>query len=334
MLLLWLLVIALALGLAVAGWRLQQVRAGDAQVRRRIAAVLDNLSVGLSVWDTDQRLVACNERFREFYPAVELKPGLQFEDLLRFTVTRGLLQIPEEDIDFWVADRVECFSNVGRDVLRTADGRWLEIRRIPTDRLEVVILYADITTAREAELELAKGGQLLIRQLAGQTLLQETIEVAATAKSFESGVQRVIDLVCEWSGWPVACAYRVSPDDPDHLVPMGLWHLSDPEPFASLRASTEQASERKGEGVSGRALKTADLVWIANVAVDPGVPAERRAEMPGIRGACAVPITSAGRVVAVLEFLAREQLVPDLASTRLLRAVGSALGQVFTHRGI
>jgi len=65
MLLLWFLVIALALELAVSGWRLQQVRAGDAQVCRRISAVLDNLSVGLSVWDADQRLVACNERFRE-----------------------------------------------------------------------------------------------------------------------------------------------------------------------------------------------------------------------------------------------------------------------------
>jgi GAF domain-containing protein len=229
---------------------------------------------------------------------------------------------------------VEGFNNVGRDVLRTADGRWLEIRRIPTDRLEVVVLYADITTAREAELELAKGSQWLGRQLAGQTLLQETIEVATTVKSFESGVQRVNDLVCEWSGWPVACAYRVSPDDPDRLVPMGLWHLSDPEPFTFLRASTDQGSERKGEGVSGRVLQTKDLVWVANVAVDPSVSAERRAEMPGIRGACALPITSAGRVVAVLEFLAREQLVPDPDSTELLRAVGLALGQVFTHRGI
>ena len=334
MLLLWFLVIALALGLAIAGWRLQQIRAGDAQVSRRISAVLDNLSVGLSVWDAGQRLVSCNERFREYYPAVQLKPGLQFEDLLRFTATRGLLQIPEDNIELWVADRVEGFNNVGRDVLRTADGRWLEIRRIPTDRLEVVVLYADITTAREAELELAKGSQWLGRQLAGQTLLQETIEVAATVKSFESGVQRVIDLVCEWSGWPVACAYRVSPDDPDRLVPMGLWHLSDPEPFTFLRASTDQGSERKGEGVSGRVLQTKDLVWVANVAVDPSVSAERRAEMPGIRGACALPITSAGRVVAVLEFLAREQLFPDPASTKLLRAVGLALGQVFTHRGI
>ena len=328
----WLVVIGLALSLVLVARRLHRIRARDAAARGRFAAVLESLSAGLSVWNGERRLVACNGRFREFYPTVELKPGLLFEDLIRFTVTRGLVQVPEAEIDTWVTERGARFREAGHDVLRTAGGRWLEIRRVPADQDEVIVLYTDVTATRDAELTQAEGDDRRDRHAAALRLLRSVLRVAADAGSVEVAVERVVSLVCGWSGWPVGHAYRVSADDPDRLAPMGIWHLSDPDAFAALRAGTDRAQLHRGEGLSGQALRSGDVVWIANVSVDPRVTPERRAEMTGIRGACAVPITSRSGVVGVLEFLAREQLGPESSATELLRAIGAVLGQAFEHR--
>ena len=51
--------------------------------------------------------------------------------------------------------------------------------------------------------------------------------------------------------------------------------------------------------------------------------------MVGIRGVCAVPVKHDDVVVAVLEFLACDQLVPDPSTTRLLEAVAGTLAWVF-----
>ena len=328
----WLLVIGLLVLLVLVAHRLHSIRSRDAVARERFAAVLESLSTGLSVWNHQRLLVACNRRFREFYPEVELKPGLVFEDLMRFTVTRGLIQVPEAEIDAWVTERVVRFREVSHHVARMADGRWLEIRQIPASQDEIVVLYADVTTTRDAELTQAEGDDRLDRHTAALTLLRSVLGVADDSDSFEVAVERVVSLVCRWSGWSLGHAYRVSADDPDRLTPMGIWCPSDPETFAALRASTNRAQLHRGESVSGQALQSGDVVWIGNMSVDPRVTPEHRAEMTGLRGACAVPITGRSGVVGVLEFLASEQLVPKSSVTELLRAIGTVLGQAFEHR--
>ena len=69
-------------------------------------------------------------------------------------------------------------------------------------------------------------------------------------------------------------------------------------------------------------------------AVDPSVDAEVRSAMTGIRGICAIPVKAGNETVAVLEFLSREQLVPDPATTRTLEAVASTLTGVFKRQAV
>src|SRR5216110_2439642 len=61
------IVAAMAVILGVVGWRLGRALERDAAVRRQIAAAdarlrdaIDNLSVGLLLWDADDRLVVVN----------------------------------------------------------------------------------------------------------------------------------------------------------------------------------------------------------------------------------------------------------------------------------
>ena len=73
-----------------------------------------------------------------------------------------------------------------------------------------------------------------------------------------------------------------------------------------LRAATGGAGGRAaGAGRGPRRARAADgrVVWVANVESDPTFPAARLASMPGIRGACGVPVKRGEQVVAVLDLL-------------------------------
>ena len=321
-------VLVLTVALFLIARRLRGEREGAARLDSRLAAVLESRATGLSVWNAEGRLVACNGRFREFYPGVQLKAGLVLEDLIRFTVTRGLVQVPEDQIETWVNDRMTRFREGACEVLRTADGRWLEIRTVPADHDEVLILYGDVTAVRDTEVALFDGSKRLEKHVADMVLLRRAIEVGGMSDSFESATQQLVDLVCDWSSWPVGHAYRVSRDDGDALETMPVWHVSTDHVFAPLQAVFEREPARQDDSVAGRALQSGHVVWIANVEVDPAISSERRGLMPGIRGVCAVPVKSRGRVVAVLEFLASEQLYPDPAAARLLEGVAEVLGWV------
>jgi PAS domain S-box-containing protein len=61
----------------------------------RLTAALDSITEGVSVWDADNRLVFCNDRFREAYPimAGQLDPGADLKALLCNAVKAGQFQI-------------------------------------------------------------------------------------------------------------------------------------------------------------------------------------------------------------------------------------------------
>lgn len=321
--------------LALLARRLQTTRVRLDRMESRLASVLEGSDAGLAVWDPNGRLTACNKRFREFYPTVELKPGLVFEDLTRFTATRGLIQLQEDQVETWVEAQLDTFDKGGHYLLRTSDGRWLDMDTRPTGSHEVLLLYTDTTDLRETEASLSDRTGRLERQAADRTLLTDAIRIGSTATTPGSATAAVVALVCAWAAWPVGYAYHVSGRGTDAtLVPMPAW-FAEPdagETFSGLRAVVAERQLKAGEGTAGRTLHTGCVSWIPNVAVDPSIDAEVLDCMTGIRGACAVPVRSGDTVVAVLEFLARDQLVPDPSMRRLLEATAETLGWVFRMR--
>ena len=301
------------------------------QLGSRLAAVLDGVGASFSVW-SNGRLVECNREFRELYAGVPLKPGVVWEDLIRFTATRGLVRVREEEVETWVREVVAKFQGPAREVLRMADGRWLEMQSVPTDHGETLMLFADVTELHDVRGTLSDASARLEQQASALVLLRRTIDIIGVAASFGGAVDQVVTAVCGWAGWPVGHAYCVSDDDTEQLESMRVWHTPTADTFASLRAVIEHEDPRKGEGVAGRAFQSGSILWIANLAVDPAISDTRREVMPGIRGACAVPIKNRGRVVAVLEFLSYDQLSPSTSATQLLEAVADALGWVFERR--
>ena len=319
------LLAALALLLALLARRLQQSRARAARVEARLAAVLAAAGTGISVWSAAARLTACNARFRELYPGVPLKPGLELEDLLRFTVTRGLVQVPDDETEAWVQARLAGVMEGARTTVRTAAGRWLELRSAPVDGGDNLLLYTDVTDAEETRGELSDRNRQLDRLNADLELLRGVLAAAAAGEPFDAAVARVVALVCGWARWPVGRAWRVADGDPPRCLPLPASLVVRGEKYEPLRPLLADEPAADGDSLAARAARAGRVMWVANVEGDPAFQGGGRPALPGIRGACAVPVRSGPEVVAVLEFLAPDQLVPAEAATRLLESVALIL---------
>ena len=307
-------------------WRLRAARAGQDKARARLAALLGSDAAGLAVWDAGGRLVACNGRFREFYPEVTLKPGLELEDLVRYTATRAVVIVPEEEIEGWIEERLVRRAEAMTETRRTPDDRWVEIRMRPTEQGETLLVYTDVTAVRAAATADADSAPSATAQAAALRMLQEAMTVGREAGSFHQAVRDVTRLLAESGGWDAGTAYLAPAEDSGALVSTGVWHVANEQVAPlTIRAAIDACCDDTDDQVLRRAVSSAATTWIANVTVDPRLSDARRDALGGIRSICAVPIVSAGRVVAVVELFAATSTAPDPSRERLI--VG-AVGQL------
>ena len=130
--------------------------------RDRAASVLDNaieaMSDGFVMWDENDRLVTCNQRYRELYArsAAFIHPGARFEDIVREGAERGQYPQMTGDIDAFVDDLV-AWRRAGSGTLERLlpDGRWLLISERKTADGGRVGIRTDITALKAAHTELA-----------------------------------------------------------------------------------------------------------------------------------------------------------------------------------
>ncbi len=163
-------------------------------------------------------------------------------------------------------------------------------------------------------------------------VIHNAAQMAADIDSREEGLQRVVDMICEMTGWPVGHVYEPAAGDAFVLVPSGIWHLDDPEAFSTFREVTERTRFTSGEGLPGQILESGEPAWIENVQTAANFPRARLGGDLGVKGAFGFPVLVEGEVIAVLEFFAVEEMSPDPSLLHLVRNVGRQLGRVFERK--
>ncbi|MFP7571789.1 ATP-binding protein [Marivita sp. S2033] len=114
---------------------------------------LDALSDGFALYDQDGKLIMCNQKYREQYPAASdiMEPGTSLEAILR----RGL------DVKFypaaigreteWLAERLNAQKHPGQVFEQElSDGRWLRLEERRTPSGTLAGLRVDITELKMA----------------------------------------------------------------------------------------------------------------------------------------------------------------------------------------
>ena len=126
-------------------------RHAKAEVQRAGALLrgsIDALDDAYALFDTDDRMVLCNQRYRELYPlcAELMVPGAHFEDIVRIGAERGQFAGAIGRVDAFVAERVAAHHQPSSLVTRRlGDGRTLRIGERRMAGGHIVGYHTDIT---------------------------------------------------------------------------------------------------------------------------------------------------------------------------------------------
>lgn len=123
-------------------------------MREQMDTAIEALDEGFVLFDQNDRLVQCNQRYKTFYreTADLLTPGAQFEDIIRASALRG--QYPEAvgRVEEWVARRMHQHRHA--DTVfekKLVDGRWFRVTERRTSRGATVGFRVDITELKLAQ---------------------------------------------------------------------------------------------------------------------------------------------------------------------------------------
>ncbi|WP_052261402.1 ATP-binding protein [Ruegeria sp. ANG-S4] len=124
-----------------------------AEARRQLLNAIESIHDGFVLFDRNDRMILCNERYRGFFETSKdvIVPGARFEDILRHGVRHG--QYPEaigreED---WIAKRMELHANShGQTETELSDGRWIKVSEARTSQGGTVGIRTDITELKKA----------------------------------------------------------------------------------------------------------------------------------------------------------------------------------------
>ena len=199
---------------------------------------LDILTAGMNeapdafvLWDQDDRLVACNDRYLNLESS--LKPyktkGVTFEKLLREGIRHGIYVNAIGREEEWVANRLAKHhaGNVS-EVFQFADGRWIHARETRTTQGYLAGFRTDVTEFQDT--------QEMLRQImdsASEALVtfDETgvlLEVnRATCSMFDISLdeirgRRIVDLFPEDAGKEIAKTWVTHLKNGDPLAPINL----------------------------------------------------------------------------------------------------------------
>lgn len=154
-------VLIIALSVALLLW-LRSREAAEAERQRwraTLESAIESMSDGFVMFDAEDRLVACNTRYKDFYriSAPFIVPGARFEDIMREGAKRGQYPQAGPDIEAFVQEMTAWHRGNNPPIERLLpDGRWVLITERRTPDGGTVGIRTDITAMKRAMAELAE----------------------------------------------------------------------------------------------------------------------------------------------------------------------------------
>lgn len=131
-----------------------------ALMRQRLIDAIESITEGFAFFDSDERLVIANSRYRDdFLRGVRevVAPGVPLTDILQAVVQRGLIADSAQDPERWLEWRLRQFRQPGGPfVLEYTDGSWVQVNERKTADGGTVVVYSDITDLKQREFQLTQ----------------------------------------------------------------------------------------------------------------------------------------------------------------------------------
>ena len=160
------------------------------------ATVIDNLSLGLVVFDKDRKVVICNKRYREIYglTAEQVAPETPTSQLIKRRLELGL-KVPDSPTDY-VRERTSGEVKASNAIQEFADGRVIAYAVRPMPDGGGIATHDDITDRERLHAEIEKQHALVKQQQQELSLRNLQFDAALNNMSqglcFFDGLQRLI----------------------------------------------------------------------------------------------------------------------------------------------
>ena len=167
----------------------EQLKRRMEQQNEQLDAALNNMTQGLTMFDSQQRLVVCNQRYTEMYRLTpeQVKPGTTLRQILQYRLANGCST--KTDPSQFVADLVAEFDNRSTDMHELADGRIINVRRKETASGGGVVTHEDVTERQKLLAQLERNNTLLSERT---SRLQTIIDNFPGGLTFLDGDLRIV----------------------------------------------------------------------------------------------------------------------------------------------
>jgi diguanylate cyclase (GGDEF)-like protein/PAS domain S-box-containing protein len=152
----------------------------------------------------------------------------------------------------------------------------------------------------------------------------------AEADSESAALKAVMRAICETEGWECGRYWRV--DEQAGVLRFGeSWSEPDPT-IEKFIASKRDAVYGPGVGLAGRAWRTGQPTWVADIGRDERSLRAAITLKTGMRGAFHFPVTAGGKTIGVLAFNSRDVRQPDERLLQAVGVIGSQVGQFLQRK--
>jgi adenylate cyclase len=141
---------------------LREIREG----RQRLTVAIESISEAFSLYDGEDRLVVCNNKYRTLLysidASVDISPGMTFESIVRRSAERGYVKDADGRVEEWVRERMARHREPsGPHLQQRGDGRWILVSERKSVDGSTVAVYSDVTELKQRENQLADKSRAL-----------------------------------------------------------------------------------------------------------------------------------------------------------------------------
>lgn len=157
----------------------------------RFQAALNNMSQALCMFDKDQRLIMCNDRYAQMYNLTpeHVRVGTTLQQIVEARIKNGIFA--EGDPESYLRERIAPVQQASYKIQQLSDGRSIAISRSPMRDGGWVTTHEDITAQREKEDRIAYLAKHdMLTGLPNRVLFKERLE--ASFKHLKDGHQLAI----------------------------------------------------------------------------------------------------------------------------------------------
>lgn len=132
----------------------RQVTEQLALEKLRLSTAVNNMSQGLLLFDTSERLIVCNHKYVEMYGLSTdvIKPGCTLRDVIRHRKATGSF---EGDVEQYYHEVLRTKGTSYTSVVETSDGRLIQISKEPVSGGGWLVTHEDVTERLRAQEEIA-----------------------------------------------------------------------------------------------------------------------------------------------------------------------------------